>query len=191
LARSVCWLYGRARPRNGASALSRRERRRARRVWSVERLLQPDDVNGDVGDGALIHEQQPGHTVRACPRDRREGWHLSGRPCSKDLGSDKGWVRLTSLVRRIGLTDTRFMQDSFDAENAPGWFQRRAARRDRPLWRRGRGRRRVARHFRWFLLGPSGSGKTTILMTIAGFEQPARGRVTIGGVQGQARSRSP
>lgn len=41
------------------------------------------------------------------------------------------------------------------------------------------------------LLGPSGSGKTTILMTIAGFEQPARGRVTIGGVQGQARSRSP
>ncbi len=31
------------------------------------------------------------------------------------------------------------------------------------------------------LLGPSGSGKTTILMTIAGFEQPTRGDVLIGG----------
>jgi spermidine/putrescine ABC transporter ATP-binding subunit len=31
------------------------------------------------------------------------------------------------------------------------------------------------------LLGPSGSGKTTILMTIAGFEQPTGGEVYIGG----------
>src|SRR3989304_1379793 len=31
------------------------------------------------------------------------------------------------------------------------------------------------------LLGPSGSGKTTILMTIAGFEQPTRGEVYIAG----------
>ena len=31
------------------------------------------------------------------------------------------------------------------------------------------------------LLGPSGSGKTTILMTIAGFEQPTAGEVRIGG----------
>src|SRR3972149_9883103 len=31
------------------------------------------------------------------------------------------------------------------------------------------------------LLGPSGSGKTTILMAIAGFEQPTAGEVRIGG----------
>jgi len=31
------------------------------------------------------------------------------------------------------------------------------------------------------LLGPSGSGKTTILMTIAGFEQPSSGQILVGG----------
>ena len=32
------------------------------------------------------------------------------------------------------------------------------------------------------MLGPSGSGKTTVLRMIAGFEQPSRGRVLLGGV---------
>ena len=31
------------------------------------------------------------------------------------------------------------------------------------------------------LLGPSGSGKTTILMMLAGFEEPSRGEITFGG----------
>ena len=31
------------------------------------------------------------------------------------------------------------------------------------------------------LLGPSGSGKTTTLTMLAGFEQPSRGRIFVGG----------